>query len=760
MAVTAESVVVELVAKTDGYSAAINGAATTTTTSMSKIEQSASRAERQIVRSSGAIANAQRNLGRQVSDIGTQLAGGQSPFLILAQQAPQVADALADTGGRAAQVASFFAGPWGAALLAAGSALGVLVGKMMETGDTVESLVAKLRSNEERTKLAAEADRIFAGTQAGLSSRIRATTDALNEQNASLRTNAQLRNVRARAEADDAQKSLSEASQRLADANRRIASFSGAGVGTDASLNAVRRSNRAELDRAREEARQAREDAQRATINVNRSRVFLAREQARQDATPEGRLNRRFDNLADTASRSAIAAAERGAQVGARTLRALTTIEERRNRAIDSLRDSEREDRRRGGTGPSQETLMRRAEVERIREIRTSEAYNNDLEQLNSQILALKRQAAVDAGEIAILSREEVASEQRKKLSAIDADEKAGKYDALEAEALREKAREVASLKNLAISTDEIRRAADEQLAASTNALNRQGALLDAQGRIADTQEQRKAIELQLLQLKYDELRIAREAVTKDTTGRFTDAQRREAQRDLDAIPGMQRAEQAGIDRRYEGRFERYRREVLGADALSDSIDGIKIQTLESVTDELTNATKAALGLKGAFGDIVGELIRIGIQRKLIGPLADALFGKQDGSTSGSLNGLLSSLSGFFGRASGGYVGPGQTVRVNEGRGGVELLRMGSQGGTVIPLGQANATAQPMRPQVTVIAPQQFDLRGVFLNEQTLRQLEDRNRQYADAVGQSVAKGARREFPAAQTRFSQLGTTG
>ncbi len=66
------------------------------------------------------------------------------------------------------------------------------------------------------------------------------------------------------------------------------------------------------------------------------------------------------------------------------------------------------------------------------------------------------------------------------------------------------------------------------------------------------------------------------------------------------------------------------------------------------------------------------------------------------------MGGVFSSIGSFFGRVSGGYVGPGQVVRVNEQRGGAELLRMGSQGGTVIPLGQANAVVR-QKPQQPVV---------------------------------------------------------
>lgn len=142
MAVNAESLVVELVANVDRAAADIKGYASTVEGSMSRVEKSAAKAERQIVVSAGASAAASRNLGRQISDIGTGLAGGQSPFLILAQQAPQVADALADTGGKAAKVAMFFAGPWGAALLAAGSILGTLAAKAFSATDAKVKLRA------------------------------------------------------------------------------------------------------------------------------------------------------------------------------------------------------------------------------------------------------------------------------------------------------------------------------------------------------------------------------------------------------------------------------------------------------------------------------------------------------------------------------------------------------------------------------------------------------------------------------------------
>lgn len=232
MAVTADSVVVELLAKTDGYTAKINGAANDTAGAMSRIEQSASRAEGQVIKSAGAMANAQRNLGRQISDIGTQLAGGQSPFLILAQQAPQVADALADTGGKAARVASFFAGPWGAALLAAGSVAAVLVGKLFDL-DEAQNQVKK------SADAVAEAEQILQGVLGGtinLTERARIAALSLGQ--------AKIFEARAVLNAAQAQLGLAKAYSASAAATERAAPGTLQIPGRGAASSAIRVSDR------------------------------------------------------------------------------------------------------------------------------------------------------------------------------------------------------------------------------------------------------------------------------------------------------------------------------------------------------------------------------------------------------------------------------------------------------------------------------------------------------------------------------------
>lgn len=755
MAVTADSVVVELLAKTDGYNASIRGAANDTDAAMSKIERSATRAENQIVKSTNAMANAQRNLGRQVADVGAQVAGGQSPFLILAQQAPQVADALADTGGRAAKVAAFFAGPWGAALLAAGSVLGVLVGKALDAGESIEGLTEQLAKNAQKTRDTADAQRVFEATAAGAASAIDKLNEALGKANLTQERALSLDLARARS-----LRQVQIQALRVAEANAQVARDEAANAGGSNTQLLLRGpgGGQAQALYVQQAAKAERELAQAKERRVNAEKAVTASAIPLLDLQAAGasdkataatqRHERALQKLRDAyigASQAATTNAQREAATR-RYREGRTQIDTRLAGELDDIRKSNRK-------GPSAETLARRAEAQRVRDVRNNEAYNVELEQLNQSILQARRAQEVDAGQLAEYARQEVESALNKRLAQIDADESAKKYSEAQAANLRKLARENADIQNLNISGDEIRRRTDEQNAIAQTRLSVEGNLLQAQIGITESNEERQRLERRLLDIKYQQLKIEQDAVLRDTTGRYTDAQRQQAQITRDALPSLQRADQERLEQGNRRPYEVFRRNIDNADALADSIDGIKISTLNSVTDELTNATTAALGLSGAFGDIVGQLIRIGIQRQLIGPLADGLFGKADGSTSGSLG---TTLAGLFGRASGGYVGAGQTVRVNEGAGrGPELLRMGARGATVIPLGQA-AAAQ--RGGGTTIVQQSFNLdaRYGITTPELLQYVNDTARSEGRRGGAAAVVANARSTPGTLAQYDKL----
>lgn len=184
MATEADRVVIDIIARMEGA----RESAQTFDTSMRQIEHSADRAEKKVVQAGTKIdkslqqaAQRSRLLGFQIQDIGTQLAAGSSPFIVLAQQGPQVAQALDGARGAAGRMATFFSGPWGAALLAASTILGGFLLRNRETSESVDDLVEKLKDNAEKTRRSAEAQDIFAGTLEGVTKAVNDLEDALDD---------------------------------------------------------------------------------------------------------------------------------------------------------------------------------------------------------------------------------------------------------------------------------------------------------------------------------------------------------------------------------------------------------------------------------------------------------------------------------------------------------------------------------------------------------------------------------------------------
>jgi len=189
MSTDPETVAVELVAKLDNFDGRLRVSASAFGGAMKQIEASANRAEGSVtaamVKTSRSVQQAQqasRNLGFQIADIGTQLSAGTSPFLILAQQGPQVANALEGAKGKIGQFATFLSGPWGAALLGATTLLGVFGSKLFESKESVDDLVEKMKEHARQTAQSDEATAAYNRTLEGRIGLEKKLTDELDRQ--------------------------------------------------------------------------------------------------------------------------------------------------------------------------------------------------------------------------------------------------------------------------------------------------------------------------------------------------------------------------------------------------------------------------------------------------------------------------------------------------------------------------------------------------------------------------------------------------
>lgn len=144
--------------------------------------------------SSGQAAAGYQNFGRQVQDVAVQLQGGANLGTIISQQGGQIADAVAQMGGRFAGLASFLAGPWGAALIVG---TGLLVDLGVELYKSADAADANAKSLAD-VKLASNG---LADAQSVLGSMFDLATGSIKAQNEMLRFNITLTALKLRSDA-------------------------------------------------------------------------------------------------------------------------------------------------------------------------------------------------------------------------------------------------------------------------------------------------------------------------------------------------------------------------------------------------------------------------------------------------------------------------------------------------------------------------------------------------------------------------------
>lgn len=228
-----------------------------------------------------------------------------------------------------------------------------------------------------------------------------------------------------------------------------------------------------------------------------------------------------------------------------------------------------------------------------------------------------------------------------------------------------------------------------------TDAMRDELAALGAEAGLQDVRKARVEIERRMLELQQEiERKLLKESIAR---GEVADAASARA-----ALARKQAADRTGFEKDNKGPLGQYLEEIrkVGLN-VDDEFEKVAVNGLQTLNDGLADAIVNSKSLGDVFKNvakqIIADLIRIAIQQTIVNSLANALSGAFGGGFGGGIinnaSGGIKSGSKNFGRASGGYVAPGQTVRVNEHRGGAEYLRMGSQGGTVIPLGQVNERA-------------------------------------------------------------------
>lgn len=284
---------------------------------------------------------------------------------------------------------------------------------------------------------------------------------------------------------------------------------------------------------------------------------------------------------------------------------------------------------------------------EEEKEARRVERYNRDLAGLQDAALGLQAKLADTADERYRLEREgleKTIAEQKRRIEdnteysdaqkanlLLELEKKAG----LERELLERRRRE--ELARQELQTAQALRANETEL-------------LQKQLQLTDARKERRAIELQLLDLAYERRREALRAVKKDDPGY------RAAQIELAGLDQQKALDRKRLDRDYAGPIERYRSELAGFGRnINDELESVAVSGLDRLNDGLADVIANARSLGDAFkqvaDQIIAELMRIAIRQMIIAPLLNLIGGAFGGGGGGAGDVISNVVGGVKGGA-------------------------------------------------------------------------------------------------------------
>ena len=236
-------------------------------------------------------------------------------------------------------------------------------------------------------------------------------------------------------------------------------------------------------------------------------------------------------------------------------------------------------------------------------------------------------------------------------------------------------------------------RLSDDALSLQTADIEGQKTVLQDKLALADTSGARRTLELQLLELADQEQRLQLEELIakKETTA----AEREKARMALATLNATHADRVAATERGTEGPLAAYLRTLPDtAGKIDESVQKMEAGALSQLDNDLTNSIVHFQSLGDVashfFDNVIAGIVRIGVEKEVVGPLGDWLFGSgKSGAGQGVLGTALHSLLGF---ADGGDPPVGVPYWVGE-RG--PELRIDRGPGTIIPNGKIGLGSAP-----------------------------------------------------------------
>lgn len=255
------------------------------------------------------------NLGRQMQDVAVMASmPGVNLGTIITTQGGQIADAASQMGGRFAGLASFLAGPWGAAVIVGAGLLVNFAEAMFKAGDAAEDELAKLKKNAAETEIARKAKEAFGKSEEGVREAILDQAAALDKQIKSLKSAAAQaldlanQNYNAELKIRNATKAmLEQAIAQEAIANKTLSS---GGDGTEGSADAAfgyAQGASKRVDFLKDLLARQNDMLGKAAANRTQAQSIYDVEEGRKAADTAETIKRKYEGLSELARKRAVA---------------------------------------------------------------------------------------------------------------------------------------------------------------------------------------------------------------------------------------------------------------------------------------------------------------------------------------------------------------------------------------------------------------------------------------------------------------------
>lgn len=291
-----------------------------------------------------------KRLGLQIGQIGSQLAVGTSPFIIMAQQASDVAIALDGTGGKLGKFIGFLGTMQGALILAAVTIGAQFIPKLFQAEGAVDDLVDKLIEQEKQTRLNKQADELFAKSLEGVEAAARTAKEAVEALRLVKKGEAEQTAESIKKNLDEAEALRATTRARIEDAKAlyeidKIRATRGGVQGEARALSLT--GDLAKIEAL--ENKLIRADAAAQSLRKSYNEAVSARTVAETNVTAEEAINRKYDLQIDRAAKAADASKKAQAALKAEIIK----INEAREAELKRYRETEKAERSAGSATPT-----------------------------------------------------------------------------------------------------------------------------------------------------------------------------------------------------------------------------------------------------------------------------------------------------------------------------------------------------------------------------------------------------------------------